>query len=71
MKYDSEKDELVFESSGLREYCHDGMIGISVDGRSIGYGSDGGWMVEDFSDKELNELADHMIQMWQRLKDSL
>ena len=71
MIYSKETDDLIFESTGKREYCHDGYISISPDGSCIGYGTDGGWRREDFTDQEQLELADQMIAMWTRFKESI
>ena len=80
--FDEENSALVFRS-GRREYVHDGTIGISPDGSGIGYGADGHvhWpptpgygAIEDWQDltaDDMRELADLMIERWQRFKANL
>lgn len=78
MYYDADEDELVF-ASGKRLYVHDGTIGISPDLTRLGYGADGpiNWPKEwnEFATQltvsDIAELADHMIERWQKFRASL
>jgi hypothetical protein len=75
MKY--ENDNMVF-TSGRRRYSNGGIVGIDLDSDDVTEGYDGYfWLGGDshlpsdennLSDADLVELADHMIERWQRFK---
>ena len=80
-----EDDKIVF-SSGRTAYANRGIVGLSEPdegGWQISEGYDGGlwhtgsddWREEGDPNKlspdDLRELADHMIDMWQRFKVSI
>lgn len=69
-------------SSGRDAYCHAGIFSVSANG-AVSYGYDGGidWPASRWSDEEptdndltaddMRELADMMIERWQKFRSSL
>lgn len=62
-------DEIVF-SSGRTIYTHRGIIGLSPDG-DLFQGYDGKFYPDDVHADDARELADHMIERWQKFKAGL
>jgi hypothetical protein len=64
-----ESDELTF-SSGTKVYANRGIVGIAItdEGIRIYEGYDGGI---DVNKRDGIELADYMIALWQKYKESL
>lgn len=61
-------DGFTFESTGREFYANNNIIGICPT-LSISEGYDGRlWELEDITEAEREELADYMIQLWQRFK---
>jgi hypothetical protein len=58
-------------STGREFYCFRGIIGMSDNyevGDEVTYGFDGGFSIEDWTPQEKQELADYMINLWQKFK---
>lgn len=69
-------NDLIFESTGRKEYVFSGVIGLSAECLDeypvgISYGGDGsfGAFNDELSIDEQNELADYMIGIWTRYKE--
>lgn len=70
MKYDKEKERLLFESSGRIESPNCGIIGLSHDdGVFGGYDSSICYSGQVLNTKERLEIADYMIAMWTAYKE--
>lgn len=66
-----DRDNLIF-STGKFRYANNGIIGLSEpdeDGWEVTEGYDGGIDINDLTKEEKVELADYMINLWQRFKD--
>lgn len=63
--YDEDAQELVL-STGRREYCFSGTIGIGADHdyTNVQYGHDGGIRTGDWTPQERQELAAYMVALW-------
>jgi hypothetical protein len=66
MKFDD--DQVVF-SSGKSEYAFSGIIGINS-ALELSYGYDGSLADERWTKEEAIELADYMIALWTKYKES-
>ncbi len=72
MTIDMDKDQLVF-TSGKTVYACLGAVGIreySNGTLDVVEGFDGGINTEELSQGERMELADYMIALWQKFKES-
>lgn len=67
-----ENDEMLFETTGRKEYAFSGRISVDPTEGSVHYGYDGSmWFQGDLTGEECVELADHMIALWQQYKERL
>ena len=57
-----------FESTGRHEYAHAGILGIGSD-LEVSEGYDGGIPLENLESEEIIEMCNHMILLWQALKN--
>ena len=67
------KGHIVF-STGKMISANGGVIGISEpgeDGWQILEGWDGGIDMEELTKGELNEIADYMVNLWERFRNEL
>ena len=63
MIIDESESEIEF-STKRKEYCHAGIIGIDSN-LGVTYGYDGGFHTKAWSREEKQELAKHMIGLWE------
>ena len=62
------ESDVEFESTGRTEYAHAGILGINSD-LKVTYGYDGSFWMNNPKKIEIIEMCDHMIALWQALKD--
>lgn len=65
MIIDPDKDEIMFEATGRKEYANNGIIGLSPL-MHTGQGADGGFDDDSWSPAERRELAECMKALWER-----
>ncbi len=61
----ADKDFIIFESTGRKEYANCGIVGID-DNLEPSEGYDGGFEHGNWSPEEKKELAEYMILRWKR-----
>ena len=65
------KDDHFILSTGKEFYAHGNILGIS-ESNDVEYfynGYDGGDYFKDFTNEELKEIADYMIEQWNNFKN--
>jgi len=65
MLYNEEESEIVFETTGRREFATSDRISVSLDG-SVSYGHDGWLNYPAWTPEERIEIATEMISRWGR-----